>query len=71
MIKIAIAGYGNLGRGVECAIAQNPDTELYGVFTRRNPDEVKTLKETTKVFSLSDIESHKDKIDVLAQRLFR
>ncbi len=65
MIKIAIAGYGNLGRGVECAISQNPDTELYGVFTRRNPDEVKTLKETTKVFSLSDIESHKDKIDVV------
>jgi len=65
MIKIAIAGYGNLGRGVECAISQNPDTELYGVFTRRNPDEVKTLKETTKVFSLSDIESHKDNIDVV------
>ena len=65
MIKIAIAGYGNLGRGVECAIAQNPDTELYGVFTRRNPDEVKTLKETTKVFSLSDIESHKENIDVV------
>lgn len=65
MIKIAIAGYGNLGRGVECAISQNPDTELYGVFTRRNPDEVKTLKETTKVFNLSDIESHKDNIDVV------
>lgn len=65
MIKIAIAGYGNLGRGVGCAISQNPDTELYGVFTRRNPDEVKTLKETTKVFSLSDIESHKDNIDVV------
>ena len=65
MIKIAIAGYGNLGRGVECAISQNPDTELYGVFTRRNPDEVKTLTETTKVFSLSDIESHKDNIDVV------
>ena len=65
MIKIAIAGYGNLGRGVECAIAQNPDTELYGVFTRRNPSDVKTLKEDTKVFSLNDIEKHKENIDVV------
>lgn len=65
MIKIAIAGYGNLGRGVECAIAQNPDTELYGVFTRRNPSDVKTLKEDTKVFSLNDIENHKENIDVV------
>ncbi len=65
MIKIAIAGYGNLGRGVECAIAQNPDTELYGVFTRRNPSDVKTLKEDTKVFSLNDIEKHKETIDVV------
>lgn len=65
MIKIAIVGYGNLGRGVECAIAQNPDTELYGVFTRRNPSDVKTLKEDTKVFSLNDIENHKENIDVV------
>lgn len=65
MIKIAIAGYGNLGRGVECAIAQNSDTELYGVFTRRNPSDVKTLKEDTKVFSLNDIENHKENIDAV------
>ena len=65
MIKIAIAGYGNLGRGVECAIAQNSDTELYGVFTRRNPSDVKTLKEDTKVFSLNDIENHKENVDVV------
>lgn len=65
MIKIAIVGYGNLGRGVECAIAQNSDTELYGVFTRRNPSDVKTLKEDTKVFSLNDIENHKENIDVV------
>ena len=42
-MKIAIYGYGNLGRGVELAIRQNPDTELFGVFTRRNPETVKTL----------------------------
>ena len=36
-IRIGVAGYGNLGRGVELAIAQNPDLELFGVFTRRDP----------------------------------
>ena len=39
-IKIGIMGYGNLGRGVECAIKQNPDMELAAVFTRRNPKDV-------------------------------
>ena len=63
-IKIAIAGYGNLGRGVECAIKQNPDTELYGVFSRRNPDSVKTLT-GAKVYSMDDILNHKENIDVL------
>ncbi len=65
MIKIAIAGYGNLGRGVECAIKQNADTELYGVFTRRNPESVKTVAENTAVYSIDEIEKHKDNIDVL------
>ena len=41
MIKIGILGYGNLGRGVECAVKQNPDMELAAVFTRRNPADVK------------------------------
>lgn len=63
-IKIAVAGYGNLGRGVECAIKQNPDTELYGVFTRRDPKIVKTLT-GAKVFSIDTIEEHKDNIDVV------
>lgn len=35
MVKIGIAGYGNLGRGVECAIKNTPDMELIAVFTRR------------------------------------
>ncbi len=64
-IRIGIAGYGNLGRGVECAIKQNEDTELYGVFTRRNPKDVKTVFADTSVFSIDDILSHKDNIDVL------
>ncbi len=62
-MKIAIAGYGNLGRGVECAISQNKDMELYGIFTRRNPEDVKTLT-NAKVYNINDIENHKD-IDVV------
>lgn len=64
-IKIGIAGYGNLGKGVEYAVRQNCDMELYGVFSRRNPDTVKTAFSETKVFSMNDISKHKDKIDVL------
>lgn len=63
-IRIAIAGYGNLGRGVECAIKQNPDTELFGVFTRRDPSSVKTLTGAS-VYSMEDITDHKNDIDVL------
>lgn len=63
-IKIGIAGYGNLGRGVECAVMQNPDMSLYGVFSRRNPETVKTLT-GAPVYSMDDILSHKGKIDVL------
>ena len=46
MIRIGILGYGNLGRGVEKAIANNPDTELKYVFSRRNPESVKIYSET-------------------------
>ena len=63
-MRIAIYGYGNIGRGVECAIAQNPDMELVGVFTRRNPESVKTLT-GAPVFSAADAESCKDLIDVM------
>ncbi len=63
-IKIAIAGYGNLGKGVECAVAQNPDTELYGVFTRRAPESVKTLT-NVKVYDIKNITDHKENIDVV------
>ena len=45
-IRIGILGYGNLGRGVECAVRQNPDMELAAVFTRRNPEDVHILTET-------------------------
>jgi len=64
MINVAIAGYGNLGKGVECAVAQNSDMTLYGVFSRRNPETVKTLTGAA-VYHMDDILNHKDKIDVL------
>ena len=64
-MRIGILGYGNLGRGVEAAVRQNPDTELVAVFTRRNPESVKIQTESAKVLSVDEIENWKDKIDVL------
>lgn len=64
-IKIGIAGYGNLGRGVEAAIAQNEDMELIGVFTRRKPEEVSLLNEKIPVYPLDSVEKFKEKIDVM------
>ncbi len=59
-IKVGIVGYGNLGRGVEAAIRQNPDLELVGIFTRRSPEAA-----GNGLISISEIESYKGKIDVL------
>lgn len=64
MIKIGILGYGNIGKGVETAIHQNPDMELVAIFTRRNPKDLKTITETETI-SISEIEKWKDNIDVL------
>ena len=64
-IRIGILGYGNLGRGVECAIKHNEDEELVAVFTRRDPASVQILTEGAAVVNVADIESWKDKIDVL------
>ena len=64
-IKIGIAGYGNLGRGVECAIKQNPDMELAAVFTRRNPESVQILTEGVPVCRMEDAGDWKDRIDVM------
>lgn len=63
--RIGILGYGNLGRGVECAIRQNEDMELVAVFTRRDPSSVSILTDTAKVCKVDDVEAWKDKIDVL------
>ena len=65
MIKIGIVGYGNLARGVECAIRQNPDMALAAVFTRRNPATVQIMTPDVPVVSLQDVADWKDKIDVM------
>jgi len=64
-IKVGIIGYGNLGRGVESAIRQNPDMELVAVFTRRNPDSLKISTENTAVVAISEVAKWQDKIDVM------
>ena len=64
-MKIGIYGYGNLGKGVECAIMQNPDAELVAVFTRRAPETVKILTPSAKVEKADNVLLYKDKIDVL------
>lgn len=64
-MKIAIYGYGNLGRGVEYAATQNSDIELIAVFTRRNPESVKLHCPDIPVYSAKNILEFKDKIDVL------
>lgn len=64
-IRVGIAGYGNLGRGVESAIAQNEDMKLVGVFTRRKPEDLTLLDEAVPVYSLDSVQDFKDEIDVL------
>ncbi|KXH87237.1 diaminopimelate dehydrogenase [Sporosarcina sp. HYO08] len=64
-IRIGIAGYGNLGRGVESAIGQNKDMKLVGVFTRRNPEDVTLLNKDVPVYKMDDIQNYKEDIDVL------
>ncbi len=65
MIKVGIYGYGNLGRGVECAVKQAGDMELVAVFTRRAPETVKILTESAKVLHVSDAPKMADEIDVM------
>ena len=65
MIRIGIMGYGNLGRGIECAVKKNDDMEIVAVFSRRNPDSVKILTEGAKVYHADEVLNFKDEIDVL------
>ncbi|CAL1519063.1 diaminopimelate dehydrogenase [Chitinophaga sp. MM2321] len=62
ILRVGIVGYGNLGKGAELAIQQNPDMELIAIFTRRAPAELNTH---SKVVAISQIADFKDKIDVM------
>lgn len=64
-IRIGILGYGNLGRGVECAVKQNEDMTLAAVFTRRNPAEVSIQTEGVSVYPLEEAVKMQDQIDVM------
>lgn len=65
MIRVGIFGYGNLGKGVECAVAKNKDMELVGVFTRRNPESITVRTPGVKAYPEAAIMDMKDDIDVL------
>ena len=62
-IRIGIMGYGNLGRGIECAVKQNDDMELVAVFTRRDPATVKPLTTTAAVCKAEEAAELKDRSD--------
>lgn len=64
-IRIAIAGHGNLGRGVEASVAKNPDMRLVGIYTRRSPDQLTPRDSTTPVYAMTELVNHTDDIDVL------
>ncbi len=64
-MRIAIYGYGNLGRGCELAVAKNEDMELVGIFTRREPSKLHPVSANVKVWPASDVLLHKDEVDVL------
>lgn len=65
VIKVGIAGYGNLGRGVQTALALNPDMRLAAVYTRRSPESVETLNADTVVKSWADLASGDEDLDVV------
>lgn len=65
MIRIGIAGYGNLGKGVEAAVKNAADMELVAIFTRRDPESVRIKTEGVKAYSFDSIADFKDKIDVI------
>lgn len=64
-IRIGVVGYGNLGRGVENAVAKNPDMVVAGIYTRRDPSQLQPLFAHTPVCAMADLEQHADRIDVL------
>ncbi|EBA01272.1 meso-diaminopimelate dehydrogenase [Marinobacter sp. ELB17] len=64
-IRVAIAGYGSLGRGVEASLAQNSDMELICVFSRRDSASVTLLDQKVPVYGMADVEQYQDEVDVM------
>ncbi|MBY7142222.1 diaminopimelate dehydrogenase [Virgibacillus sp. NKC19-3] len=64
-IRVGIVGYGNLGRGTEASIGQQPDMELVAIFTRRNPDSIDNLHSDIDVLHIDEAKNYTDKIDVM------
>lgn len=64
-IRVAIVGYGNLGCGVEAALTQNPDMQLVGVFSRRDPASVTLLNSDVPVYAMADVEQYQNDVDVM------
>ena len=64
-IRVGILGYGNLGKGVEAALAQNEDMQLVGVFTRRSPESVSVRTPDVPVYHCDKLADMKKDIDVL------
>lgn len=65
MTRLAILGYGNIGKGIELAVKQNNDMDLVGIFTRRDPASVKALSPDVPVLGISELDDLSDAIDVL------
>ena len=63
-IRIGISGYGNLGRGVESAVFHSEDMELVALFTRRDPNSIKTVT-NVPVYHIDKAPEMKNEIDVL------
>ena len=64
-MRVGIVGYGNFGRGVEAAVRQNEDMELVGVFTGRNPEEIKLETDNVRVYSVNELENFQNGIDIV------
>ncbi|MEN1969898.1 diaminopimelate dehydrogenase [Lentibacillus sp. N15] len=64
-VNVGIVGYGNLGKGVEAAIGQQPDMELVAIFTRRDPDTLQVKDPNVKVLHIEDAKQYQEQIDVM------
>ena len=69
MIRIGLFGYGNIAKGVECAVTGNPDMQVTSVFTRRDPSTVKVMTEGVSVYHVDDVLNHKYALDLFINKV--